>query len=357
MKLPTLYKHTKTGAIQMYSVEAAGDTITVTQGQLNGKQQDYHTLCTPKNIGRANETSGAEQALLEAQSKWNKKVKSGYSEDPDETNTKKLPMKVLTYLDHLDKVDQECYASPKLNGCNAIYRIDGGRLSLWSRGGEEYPPIPHLEQDIIKFMAKAKVNVLNGELYIHGEHLQDIMGAVKKPKELSKKLTFHIFDYPEKVGEYHERIKDIPTPTGKVFVIPIDIMRSRKEIDDYHQHWVDLGYEGIVLRNAHGLYQYNVRSNDVFKYKVAMDAEFMINAWAEDKNGHPVFICTTKAGDEFKVKPKGTSEERYEIINNIKKYLGEFYTVEFEMYSKAGIPLKPVGIGLRKCNKQGEPIE
>lgn len=41
-----------------------------------------------------------------------------------------------------------------------------------------------------------QTDCLNGELYIHGEHLQDIQSAVKKPNKLSPKLQFHIFELP-----------------------------------------------------------------------------------------------------------------------------------------------------------------
>jgi hypothetical protein len=104
-------------------------------------------------------------------------------------------------------------------------------------------------------------------------------------------------------------------------------------------------------------YKYNQRSLDVFKYKKAQDAEFKIVGHNVDKNSHPVFVCITKEGREFKVKPKGTSDERAQMLRDIEEYLGQWLKVEFETYSKDGIPLKPVGLGLRACNEKGEPIE
>ncbi len=97
MILPTLYKTTKTGKIQQYDVQTTGDQITVTQGQVEGLKQSYPTTCTPKNVGKSNETTPAEQADLEAQSKWEKKIKSGYTQDPSGVITVRLPMKVKSY--------------------------------------------------------------------------------------------------------------------------------------------------------------------------------------------------------------------------------------------------------------------
>ena len=39
------------------------------------------TICKGKNIGRSNETSPEQQAEAEAQAKWDKKRKDGYTQD------------------------------------------------------------------------------------------------------------------------------------------------------------------------------------------------------------------------------------------------------------------------------------
>lgn len=42
-------------------------------------------------------------------------------------------------------------------------------------------------------------------MYVHGEHLQDIQSAVKKPNELSKRLMFCIFDIADSTEIYKVR--------------------------------------------------------------------------------------------------------------------------------------------------------
>jgi len=196
MQLERLYKTSKTGAIQIIDMEITGDTYTRTWGQLDGKQQSKSTVAKGKNIGRANETTPEEQAILEAQSVWAKKQKAGYSTSSEAPTTVALPMKVKVFKDQLKNVIFPCVSTPKLNGVNATYRLVANELVLTSRGGEVYPPIPHLEEEVLDIMNRLATTELNGELYIHGEHLQDITSAVKKPKELSLKLTFNIFDVP-----------------------------------------------------------------------------------------------------------------------------------------------------------------
>src|SRR5271165_992689 len=81
---PTLYKRTSTGAIQMWSIGVEGNIIVTDFGQKDGKiQHAEETIKLGKNIGRANETTPSEQALAEAASKWEGKVKKGYVEEID----------------------------------------------------------------------------------------------------------------------------------------------------------------------------------------------------------------------------------------------------------------------------------
>ena len=357
--LPTLYKQTKTGAVQQYRVWSILDQVVVEQGQVDGLKQTYYTTCQPKNLGKSNETTGAEQAILEAKSKWEKKLKQGYSENPEAPVVVQLPMKVSVYQDHLSKVQFPAIVAPKLNGVNALYRLEGSHLTLYSRGGEVYPALPHLEEHIRLMMGSIGCTELNGELYIHGEHLQDIMSAVKKTNSLSKHLEFHIFAVPDRKFTYAETIKVLKTlnihESRPVKCVPFSIVSSHQEIEELHEYYKD--YEGVMVWNQTCEYKYNQRSLDVFKYKKAQDAEFKIVGHNVDKNSHPVFVCITKEGREFKVKPKGTSDERAQMLRDIEEYLGQWLKVEFETYSKDGIPLKPVGLGLRACNEKGEPIE
>lgn len=99
MQLDTLYKQGKS-AIQVCNISAIGDTVIVEFGQLNGKMQSKSTVCTAKNVGRANATTPEQQAILEAQAKHVDKVKSGYSTDISAPVTVQLPQKVKSYLDN-----------------------------------------------------------------------------------------------------------------------------------------------------------------------------------------------------------------------------------------------------------------
>jgi len=75
----TLYKRTRTGAIQFWSIKAEAGNIEKVSGQLGTLNPIKHyESCVGVNIGRSNETTPEQQAELQAESDWKKKKDSGY---------------------------------------------------------------------------------------------------------------------------------------------------------------------------------------------------------------------------------------------------------------------------------------
>jgi DNA ligase-1 len=361
--MTTLYKSAKTGAIQSWSIEAIADSFIVTFGQLGGAMQTVATKCFTKNPGRSNETTPEQQAVLEMEALIAKKLKSGYSTDPAGPTTVALPMKVKCYQDQLHNIILPTYSTPKLNGVNGTYRRNPStnQLTLTSRGGELYPAIPHLEPLILSAMIQLGSDELNLELYIHGLPLQDITSAVVKPNHNSKLLSACIFDLADSKEPYEARRKLMLsylnfnyTAHSSVCVLAGKQCSTTEAIESHYKECMSLGLEGTVIKNAKALYQHNVRSSDMFKYKKAQDAEWEIVGYELDKRNHPVFILITNELRTFKAKPKGTHEFLASIAPDT--YVGQFATIEFEVLSKDLIPLKPIFIGLRKCDSNGDPL-
>jgi len=365
LELPRLYKKSKTGVVVICDIKTLGDKIVVTTGQIEGKKINHETTCAPKNTGKKNATTADEQARLEAQAKHKKKIKSGYVLDASGEITRKLPMLVKKYQDQKKNITFPCYGSPKLNGINGLYRQpDQDVLELYSRGGDQFPEIPHLNKEIHRAMKLLNSSEINGELYIPGEHLQDIQSAVTKPNELSPRLELHLFEIADSSAEYKDKVHALEAASKEmdnqmVFIVPIKELNSHEEIEEYLHECLKDNYEGIVIRNRGCVYEYNTRSSNAFKYKLPEDAEFKITSYRLDKKGHPVFTCICGKNNEhsFAVKPKGTDAERKRVAENADDWVGKWLKVEFETYSKDLKPLKPVGIGLRKCGPDGKPQE
>ena len=75
---PKLYTRTAAGKINYWEIWTKGNKIHTRWGTEGGKELTDVVEATGKNIGRSNETTPAEQAILEAQSKYDKKLRLKY---------------------------------------------------------------------------------------------------------------------------------------------------------------------------------------------------------------------------------------------------------------------------------------
>ena len=128
--MTVLYKPTKTGATQQWQIEVQGDSFICTYGQLGGAMQKQTTKCSGKNLGKSNETTPEQQAILEAEALVTKKLKSGYSYEISDTPSVSLPMKVKSYQDQLHNVKFPCISTEKLNGVNAMFKRTSDSLTI-----------------------------------------------------------------------------------------------------------------------------------------------------------------------------------------------------------------------------------
>lgn len=364
--MPILYKLSpKTGKVQQSVISVLNDTFTVTFGQVDGKTQTRTTTCSPKNTGRSNATTAEEQAIIEAKALHTKKIdRQGYTLDSSGAQSINLPMKVSVYDKMKHKLDFTVGVteSPKLDGVNGEYRLVDDKLILLSRGGIEYPTIPHHHADIRRVMEALGTDALNGELYIHGEHLQTINSLVKKSRPASAAIQFHIFDAPNLEGTFIERydklcIAVMLSTSRAVQLIPVLHVASLEDIESKHCSYIAQGYEGLIARNDNSLYTYNTRAMDVMKLKTQLDCERKIVDYTLDKLGHAVFTVNANPTGKgtFKVKMKGTVSERLAIANIADTLIGKWMNLKYEKLSIDGLCTKPVGQYIRECDEHGEP--
>lgn len=355
-----LYKIDSKGKTRSLEIKAEDGRLYQISGLLDGAKVTHEKECKPKNVGKSNETTSITQAELEAKALVDKKLKSGYSLSKDILSDVLLPMKVKIYQEHVKKVSKDAYYSPKLNGVNGEFRIVDNELVLLSRGGDKYPMLEHLKIPVIEYLNSIDETSINVELYKHGWHLQDITAAVKKFKPdshefPSSQIEAHIFDIPSNSNKYIDRLRVINSviPTSLLFIIPT---YQFVDIEIFFEKCIKEGYEGIVIHNPNGLYEYNTRSSNVFKYKKALDGEYKVINYILDNQGNPTLILEVEKDKTFKVRPKGTLADREIILDNISNYIGKWYKIEYESLSKDNKPTKPVGIGLRDCDIYGNPI-
>ena len=357
MKLKTLYAKSSNGKIKQWSIETKGNTMIESWGYIDGKIQSQSRTVEGKNIGRSNETSPDKQAELEATAKWKKKIDEQYNEDKNNLLSYSdqevlLPMLALKYTERKHDIKFPCYVQPKLNGCRCLYQ--NGKFM--SRGGKEFNTLSHLIPDL----KKLGVAVPDGEIYVHGMSFQDIIRLVKKDRGIdNSKLEYWIYDQVNKetfedrctmllnkFEQEYNPFKDYK----KLKFVPTFKVNSEAEVKKYHDKFVQEGYEGVIVRNAAGLYKVKHRSADLLKYKEFIDEEFIITGAHEGTGpdaGTVIFEVKTKDNKPFSVRPKGTREQRTEWLKDIKNICGKMLTVRYQNLSEAGVPIFPVGVIIR----------
>lgn len=357
MKFPKLYAKSSNGKVKIWEIEAIDNKMIIKSGYEDGKQNTQTKEIKGKSIGKINETSDSEQCVLECKSKWQHKLDEQYTENKDNIKSYEeqevlLPMLALNYKDRSHDIHFPCYVQPKLNGVRCIYQ--NGKFM--SRKGKEYTTLNHLVSEL----QELNIDIPDGEIYVHGMTLQEIIRRVKKDRGVSSEaLEYWIYDqiWDETFGDRTEDLKAAfeldengdprLKPLVKLIRVPTILVNSEKEIKELHDKWVKQGFEGAIIRNVDGMYKVKHRSKDLQKFKEFFDDEFKIvgghEGSGEDK-GTVIFEVETKNGQVFSVRPKGTREMRIEWMKNIDKLKGEFLTVRYQNLSESGIPIFPVGV-------------
>ncbi|MCP4814767.1 MAG: hypothetical protein GY888_19845, partial [Planctomycetaceae bacterium] len=229
-----------------------------------------------KNIGKANETTPAEQAVLEMESKIRAKLDKGYVRSIEEAKapaTNSLGLEKPMLATPIEKVKPEkidwstACVQPKLDGHRALYK-DG---VLYSRQGKVLEHMDH----IIMAIHQSGLGTfhLDGELYLHGVPLQDLSRRVKKFRGVETlEVEYHIYDvvwdlpFMERIGILAERKQDWPWD-NVLQAVQTDQLYSMEEAMDYHTMYRRGGYEGTMLRFGNDGYGTDKRSRTLLKIK------------------------------------------------------------------------------------------
>jgi len=261
-----------------------------------------------------------------------------------------------------------------------------------------------IEENIKKQLGKPNSKIiLDGELYCHSLSFEEINGVLrkkryvetlqsqtdenqsktKKPKvsaEKQKKLMeewdkietilakiqFHwydliIIDCDQSLPLFFEkRTQCIETSFDAVFpqlfcdnyIEKVDtfLIHNDAEFKEAFDEFIKQEYEGIMLRDANGIYEINKRSKYLQKYKEFLDDEFEIvgfeSGTGRDENC-VIWVCKTKEGKTFSVRPKQTIEKRKEEFLNASTKIGKKMTVIYQELTEDGIPRFGVGKGIR----------
>jgi ATP-dependent DNA ligase len=369
-------------------------TIRSQYGTVGGKQVVHDLLITEgKNIGKKNETTPEQQALLESEREWIKKKKQGYSEEnasAEETKEQKEPTKskkssasskllkpmLALEFDMSKTVKFPVYIQPKLDGVRClVYKDDYGKITFQSRQNTIYDDFPQLSSvlnNLFSHFSDQTGLVLDGELYTHGMPFETITGLVRRSKRNPDevvKLEYQIYDCfysgEENLSKnsmpYRERYQvlrsafDCMQNLNGLRLVDTMEATTKEDIENFHRYFtaLEVPYEGIMVRTINGTYKQQGRSKDLQKYKKFMDEEFKVVGHHEGNGTHagtPIFECKSNVNNEktFSVTMQGTLESKRTMMENIEdRFYGKMLTVKYQEKSADGIPRFPVGIGFR----------
>lgn len=364
---PTLYKRTTTGAIQVWWMEQNGNGYRTHSGQLDGSiVVSAWTHAEPKNVGRTNATTAEEQATLEIEAKYTKKIEQGkYFNDKRAVDSLvKFFSPMLAHKFDPDRIEEHFYLQPKLNGCRCISDAKG----LWSRNGKPFVNTPHIEEALQDFFASNPTARLDGELYNHkyNTKFQSLISSIKKAKpdaasiaKSAEVVEYHIYDFPSHPGNFGERwsaLEDLfrtfhLEDSTVIHLCPTWRSSDVKTAQGLHERNKARGYEGSIVR-LDKPYE-NKRTFSLMKYKDFQDAEFEIMDILEGKGNWagyakkvkcrlPTGVRNSKGEDFFEAGVKGDKVYAKNLLDEKYLHLGKLATIVFQELSEYGVPIFPI---------------
>lgn len=364
---PTLYKITSTGATQQWTISVEGSTIVKVFGQKDGKLQEARdTVSVGKNIGRANETTPEQQAVAEAQSQWEKKLKGkGYVQTLDAATAGAVdadyvaggidPMLAQSFAKQGHKISYPAYTQPKLDGHRCIAIIKDGVATLWTRTRKPIMGVPHINAALKA--ANLPDCVLDGELYNHDyrDRFEELTSFIKRPvpKPGHEVVQYHVYDIVTDEIFYARMLslRDLPVAArGPIVVVETRMVQDEDEAMMLFEYFTEKGYEGSMLRNAQSLYE-NKRSYGLQKVKEFLDTEYEIVEVTEGRGrmaGKAVFVCETDASETFRVKMKGSLDSLRQYVDDPSLAIGKRLTVQYQGLTADGIPRFPIGLRIQQ---------
>ena len=333
--ITSLEKYAEEQAKKLFNNKKREGYIEYNNNNNNNNENEINNVETPKKIEEENENG------------INKKI----------TIRKYYPMLAHRYNEKKGDIKFPCFVQPKLDGVRCV--VVGNKL--YSRNGNRFPVLPHIENEL-KLYNKNNL-ILDGELFTDDINFEKIVGLVKKYKKSeedeknSLKIYLNVFDYIDSKLPFNKRLINLNQFFEKnknmkyIKQVKTEECPQEKNIEEFLEKYTKEKYEGLIIRNKSGLYEENTRSVHLQKLKKFIDEEFEIIDYTTPDQGKEVgcviWICKTKEGKQFSVRPSGNYQERKKLYREAKKYIGKMLTVRYQELTNGHVPRFPVGVTIR----------
>ena len=407
----TLYKRNAQGKPLIWRAETDNQYITIDYGLVGGNLHTERIMITAKQV---DELKSRIKAKRKEGYKELSELKDSLSDDAikiaENAYTQLKDPKPLIYvlntylpkysttsegfvLPMLAKVLEDNKPFEKYGTMLGQWKIDGLRciigatdksddlfnpitLTYHSRTGEDWTNkmcwmdeilLPKISKELLDMMVEEGA-CLDGELYLPGYSVNDINSFVKNTQlaqhyklqywcydiccenmsaETRRKFRTEQFVVPAidfKTKEEHLNNKEQLVILPTVDVINLDYAIFRRN------SFIDLGFEGLILRNPSAEYQFGKRNQAMFKFKKVDDGKFtIVDITSEHKRSDlPLFVCRNDINDElFECSINKPQDVQREMLIHKEKYIGKYMQVEFRARSGINkVPFHARGINI-----------
>ena len=397
----TLYKRNAQGKPLVWRAETDNQYITIDYGLVGGNLHTERIMITAKQV---DELKSRIKAKRKEGYKDISELKDGATptyvgtihpnNKPDATFIRFLDTYLPKYsttsegfvLPMLAKVLEDNKPFEKYGTMLGQWKIDGLRciigatdksddlfnpitLTYHSRTGEDWTNkmcwmdeilLPKISKELLDMMVEEGA-CLDGELYLPGYSVNDInsfvkntqlaqhyklqywcydiccenMSAIKRSKFLYDNLTPSAISLFETKKYYLEN-------KGQLMLLESIEVSNINEAMIARDTYIDLGFEGLILRNPSAEYQFGKRNQAMFKFKKVDDGKFtIVDITSEHKRSDlPLFVCRNDINDElFECSINKPQDVQREMLIHKEKYIGKYMQVEFR--ARSGINKVP----------------
>ncbi len=234
------------------------------------------------------------------------------------------------------KLDGErCLAWPVARHPDMIGLHVEEQTTLRSSSDAVIDSIPHIRIELDSFFTHTSPNfILDGELHAKGlnqNQIHSILSRKNTKHPRYQDIKLNVFDLAEDSIIQDARIKMIQSlkrhyvDTGilrHINVVQSILVTDFSQVNDLCEHFIEQGFEGIILRRISGMYE-GRRSTNIMKFKPTESAIYRVIKFIEEKtkNGVPKnrlgsIQCVGDDGVVFYVGSGLTEKERIEWWTN-----------------------------------------
>lgn len=272
----------------------------------------------------------------------------------DNTNNK-LFKNTSTYFGQYKINGLRCFVSAYDNSSDLFKPIG---LKFQSREGTIWNSLSELEDYLLHAIPSNVLNkmvdenyILDGELYLPGHSVNEINHFVKDPNcQENKLIQYWCYDIAiEDTTQdcrlsylyhnlnmfmcYFRNVHEHISNEERLVVLPYCIVDSDERAIRLRNRNIELGFEGLILRNPYTEYQYGKRNSAMIKFKKSTDGKFIIKDIIPEgikRKDIPLFVCKNDINDAcFECHVGGSQEYQKDILKNKELYIGKLMYVEY----------------------------